>query len=349
MRELATIGAKIDVTRGLPVIYLDLVGYDEQAHRRGPGSRFAHWSLKGIDGAIARIWKAARRSSQRPYEVWVFSDHGSEGTISYLQKTGRTLQEAITEVFGGAIQTFVGEHDVVAAPFRRTRRSLAGRSSIRPRVTRSRESGKPLIEHREPIIAAMGPIGHVYIDQELDREEQDRFAQSLIERAQIPTVTAVEGRARVRMWTEEGQFLLPDDAALVFPRAHPFLEDMVGDLMALCRHPDAGDFVLWGWDRRGPPCAFSVESGSHGGPGLEETHAFALLPADAPIQIGAKNYLRPLDLRKAALEYLGRVPHYRVGRLPAGSARVGTQDAPLVHSMHQVLIVTPPAARSVWP
>ncbi len=349
MRELATIGAKIDVTRGLPVIYLDLVGYDEQAHRRGPGSRFARWSLKGIDGAIARIWKASQRSSQRPYDVWVFSDHGSEDAISYPEKTGRTLQEAITEVFGGAIQTFVGEHDIVGTPFHRARRSLAGRSSIRPRVTRSRESGKPLIEHREPVVAAMGPIGHVYIDQELGPEERDRFAQSLIERAQIPTVTAVEDRDCVRMWTKEGQFVLPDEAALVFPRDHPFLEDMVVDLLALCRHPDAGDFVLWGWDRSGPPCAFSIESGSHGGPGLEETHAFALLPAGAPVPIGAKGYLRPLDLRQAALEYLGRVPHYGMSRLPTGSARAGVQDTVLAHSMHQGLIVTPPAARLVWP
>ncbi|MCL5282469.1 MAG: hypothetical protein M1376_21490 [Planctomycetes bacterium] len=349
MRELATIGAKIDVARGLPVIYLDLVGYDEQAHRRGPGSRFAHWSLKGIDGAIARIWKAAQRSSQRPYGVWVFSDHGSEATVSYLQKTGRTLQEAITAVFGGAFQTFVGEHDVVGTPFHRTRRSLAGRSSIRPRVTRSRESGKPLIEHREPIVAAMGPIGHVYIDQQLDPEERSRFARSLIERAQIPTVAAVEDRDHVRVWTKEGQFILPDDAALVFPREHPFLADLVADLMAVCRHPDAGDFVLWGWDRSGLACAFSMESGSHGGPGLEETHAFALLPAEAPIRVGAKGYLRPLDLRQAVLEYLGRVPHSGMSRPPAASARVGAQNAVPVHSMPQSLLVTLPVAQSAWP
>jgi hypothetical protein len=144
-------------------------------------------------------------------------------------------------------------------------------------VTRSRESGKPLIEHPEPIVAAMGPIGHVYIDQELDHRERSRFAQSLIERAEIPTVIVVEDRDRVRVWTKEGQFVLPDDAAFVFPRDHPFWEDLVGDCMALCRHPDAGDFVLWGWDRSGSSCAFSTESGSHGGPGLEETHAFALV------------------------------------------------------------------------
>jgi hypothetical protein len=55
LRELITIGATIDVARGLPVIHLDLPGYDEQAHRRGPFPLFAHWALKGIDDAIVCI------------------------------------------------------------------------------------------------------------------------------------------------------------------------------------------------------------------------------------------------------------------------------------------------------
>ncbi|MGE5297231.1 MAG: hypothetical protein ACM3VT_20605 [Solirubrobacterales bacterium] len=91
MRELATLGAMIDATRGLPVIFLDLVGYDEQSHRRGPSSRFAHWSLKGIDHAVRRVWKTARRSSQREYDIWIFSDHGSEAAIPYAIKHGRSL------------------------------------------------------------------------------------------------------------------------------------------------------------------------------------------------------------------------------------------------------------------
>ncbi|HEY5649067.1 MAG TPA: hypothetical protein VIU33_06180 [Nitrospiria bacterium] len=45
LRELITIGARIDIARGLPVIHLNYLGYDEQAHRRGPSSAFAHWTL----------------------------------------------------------------------------------------------------------------------------------------------------------------------------------------------------------------------------------------------------------------------------------------------------------------
>jgi hypothetical protein len=59
LRELITIGSKLDIARGLHIVHLKLLGYDEQAHIRGPTSNFAHWSLKGIDDAIERISRAA--------------------------------------------------------------------------------------------------------------------------------------------------------------------------------------------------------------------------------------------------------------------------------------------------
>jgi len=81
---------------------------------------------------------------------------------------------------------------------------------------------------------------------------------------------------------------------------------MAQDFVTLTRHPNAGDLVLWGWSRGGPSYTFPVENGAHAGPGLEETHAFALLPDDAPIDMGGKTCLRPLDLRNAVLRHLGR-------------------------------------------
>ena len=46
LRELVTIGAKIDITRGLPIIHLNFIGYDEHAHNRGPSSKSAHSNLE---------------------------------------------------------------------------------------------------------------------------------------------------------------------------------------------------------------------------------------------------------------------------------------------------------------
>ena len=75
LREIVTIGGKVDVSRGLPEVHVNFLGYDELAHRRGPGSRFAHWSLKGIDRAIKDLYLAAHRSQRLDYHVWIFSDH----------------------------------------------------------------------------------------------------------------------------------------------------------------------------------------------------------------------------------------------------------------------------------
>ncbi|HYD84401.1 MAG TPA: endonuclease, partial [Opitutus sp.] len=80
LRELLTISGQIDVTRGLPIVHINFVGYDEHAHVRGPGSRFALYGLRGIDNAIRKIVRTAHRSRRRDYAVWVFSDHGQEGT-----------------------------------------------------------------------------------------------------------------------------------------------------------------------------------------------------------------------------------------------------------------------------
>src|SRR5690606_3458309 len=65
LRELVTLGAKIDLARGLPIIHVNFLGYDEQAHRRGPDSAFAHWTLRGIDRAVRLLHHSARRSEGR--------------------------------------------------------------------------------------------------------------------------------------------------------------------------------------------------------------------------------------------------------------------------------------------
>jgi endonuclease/exonuclease/phosphatase family metal-dependent hydrolase len=99
LREFVTAGASMDIIRGMPVIHLNLLGYDEQSHCRGPSSAFAHWSLQGVDDAIRRIDRAIKRSPYRDYDLWVYSDHGQDKTVPYLIKNGRTLEEAMKKIF----------------------------------------------------------------------------------------------------------------------------------------------------------------------------------------------------------------------------------------------------------
>ena len=103
LRELNAVQASMDVARGMPIVHVNFVGYDEQAHRRGPSSKFAHFSLLGIDNCIERIWKAAHRSFRRDYDVWIYSDHGQESVIPYAKENHRPLEDAVAEALGAHV------------------------------------------------------------------------------------------------------------------------------------------------------------------------------------------------------------------------------------------------------
>jgi endonuclease/exonuclease/phosphatase family metal-dependent hydrolase len=308
LRELATIGAKMDVARGLPIIHLNFLAYDEQAHRRGPASRFAHWTLKGIDDAIARIWRAAHRSARRHYDVWVYSDHGQEHTQPYDTVHGRSFAEAVAHVFG--------EHE--GGPIRYQSSGQRGIQLQRVQLIGGKRIQRLLPVHanqeEEPEIpqlsvAPLGPVAMIYHERELSVEERAALARTLVEQAKAPLVLIKDGSGRARAWSDAGEFALPQDAAKVLGADHPFLAEATQDLIALCHHPDAGDFIACGWRAGSQPYSFAIENGAHGGAGPLETNAFALLPRDIPLSSNGRDYLRPGDLRYAALQFLGRSEH----------------------------------------
>ncbi len=306
LRDLVTIGAKIDVTRGLPVVHLNLIGYDEQAHRRGPSSDFAHWSLKGIDRSIRRIFNTARRSPRRDYDIWVYSDHGQERTIPYQVEHGRTVQEGVAQVINrSGTRPRVHPQDRRGAQFQRSK--WLG-SFFSRRIMRAK-ADKEDVDPSSPVITAMGSLGHVYIEQPLAPEDHDRTARELVETAKIPLVLSPAEPGTAHAWTREGKFLLPRDAEKILGAGHPFMEEAARDLVSLCHHPNAGDFIISGWRLGKMSTSFPMENGSHTGPGPEETRAFALLPVTAPVTYQEdREYLRPLNLREGVLHALGRHP-----------------------------------------
>lgn len=316
LRELVTLGATIDAARGLPVIHLNFIGYDEQAHRRGPGSQTAHWALKGIDKAISRIYSAALHSRQRHYDVWIYSDHGQEPTTPYVGYYGRSVEEAVSRVF----QRLFSENTPGAAECDGLRRDQ--RDGVQ--LQRGRYLGHwvektwPLNHDpvpgvsRDVIVAAMGPVGGVYIFKELTLQQKFLLARELVSSAHIPLVLMPDTNGKVRAWNEKGEFVLPEQAGEILEPAHPFFDDVVHDLMTLCHHPNAGTFTISGWRREGAPMSFPFENGAHAGPGKNETDAFALLPSYTIPDSGQRPYLKTSDLRQAALRLLqgsrGRLP-----------------------------------------
>jgi endonuclease/exonuclease/phosphatase family metal-dependent hydrolase len=335
LREFAAIGASIDVTRGLPVVHVNFLGYDEHAHRRGPASRFAHWSLKGIDDAIRGIVTAARRSERRHYDVWIYSDHGQERTVPYEFESGRTLHEAVAEVFGQPeFRSRPRRHK--AEPRSSAQRSAwLGTGKLTRWIFGAERSDEEL--EPEPVkIAALGPVGLLYPTHPLDNASRARLAMALVQQAKIPVVLIATQPGRAKAWTAQGVFELPEQAGAVVGYRHPFLEEVARDLVELCHHPDAGEYVLLGWRPEGRPLSFPVENGAHAGPGYEETRGFALLPADAPIRRQGRRYLRGLDLREAALHVLGRSPLSETAR-PARPLRLRNTLRVMTYNVHSCI------------
>ncbi len=78
LREVVTVGAKMDLIRGLP----DRAREFPRLRRAFPSERagfgICPWSLRGIDNAVRALAIEAHRSRRRDYHVWIFSDHGQE-------------------------------------------------------------------------------------------------------------------------------------------------------------------------------------------------------------------------------------------------------------------------------
>jgi endonuclease/exonuclease/phosphatase family metal-dependent hydrolase len=304
-RELAAIGAKIDIARGLPIIHLNLLGYDEQAHRRGPSSQFAHWTLRGIDDAIARIWRAAHRSRHRHYDVWIYSDHGQQRAQPYQQAQGRSFAEAVAELGMRQLDESVIVQSNGPWGIQLHRAQFLGGKKTQ-RLLPVRNSSQLKVESPQFTVSTLGPIAMIYRNGRLTPKMRAKLAQGLVEQAGVPVALVKQGRNRARAWTEAGEFLLPEDRTHILGADHPFLEDAARDLIALCHHPEAGDIIACGWRSGGPTYTFALELGAHGGISPEEMTAFALLPTDAPLPAGEHSYLRIADLREAALQLLGR-------------------------------------------
>jgi endonuclease/exonuclease/phosphatase family metal-dependent hydrolase len=102
------------------------------------------------------------------------------------------------------------------------------------------------------------------------------------------------------------RLILPSGLASFLPHPDGIKNQVANDLVDLCHQGCAGDIVLLGWSPDKPPVSFVDEHGSHAGPGPEETQGFVLLPPVTKLPVEAGNFLRPDELRGAALHFLGR-------------------------------------------
>jgi endonuclease/exonuclease/phosphatase family metal-dependent hydrolase len=322
LREVVVLGAKIDLARGLPIIHTNFLGYDEQSHRRGPGSAFAHWSLRGIDKAIQRLYLGAHRSHRRDYQVWIFSDHGQELTRPYREIYEGGLEQAVRDASAKL------HHQITeTAPRKHMRHSPAdwfgGRRAAKHFASHSEWQHLTKEEEDSFVVACLGPLGHVYFQQKLTVDEKCEFAQWLIKHAKVPGALIKTGENEAIWILADRTLQVPGDVVQALPHEDGIDEEVAGDLLQLCKNKYSGDIIFTGWAPHRQPISFENERGAHAGMGPEETNGFVLVPANTRFPDAGKTFVRPGQLREAALHYLGRekfrsrplrdqAPHFRV-------------------------------------
>lgn len=293
LRELIRIHVKIDIARGLPIIHANFIGYDEHSHRRNPDSVFAYRTLKGIDATIRALIQKAVRSDKRDYHIFIYSDHGQETSLSFIAQTGRTIDRAVREALeeGRLKGCRYPEKGSLLPHINLYQRSTG---LLRRSTAEKRRKKVAPPEEQKIHLTAMGSLGHIYLPIELNAEEMHNYAQRLVNIAEIPLVFYRRGQSVICVSSaESGQ--LKDMAEKIFGADHPFREEVLSDMQGLCRHVDAGEFIISGWRANAQPITLSAENGSHGGPGSNETRGFVILPDTLADE---ERYLRPLDLRK---------------------------------------------------
>src|SRR5690606_12049477 len=120
-------------------------------------------TLKGIDRAIGILYRTARRSARRDYEVWIFSDHGQIRARPFSREVPGGLEGLVRRHLPASTP-----NDRPNAPPRAHERgspaSWLGGPRRDRRAARAAEYARLSVFEREVFaIAAMGPVGQIYL------------------------------------------------------------------------------------------------------------------------------------------------------------------------------------------
>ncbi|GAB1644803.1 alkaline phosphatase family protein [Krasilnikovia sp. MM14-A1259] len=82
------------MARGAPMIYCDLVDYDEVAHHAGPARPESMRQLENLDRMLGALERLAPEAARR-YHLVVLSDHGQSQGATFRQRYGETLSRVV--------------------------------------------------------------------------------------------------------------------------------------------------------------------------------------------------------------------------------------------------------------
>src|SRR3954464_6677723 len=180
LRPLCTSLVIEEMLRGTPAIYVTYTDYDEIAHHSGPQRSESLDALDGVDRALGSLARAAE-DAPRPYHFVVLSDHGQTLGATFLQRYGKSLQDVIRQLMGGAdevaaavdeleqwhvVNSFVSELSRARGARRVAKSAIRERDRRRERraqrYVRTADEPPPSPERPDVVVCASGNLALVY-------------------------------------------------------------------------------------------------------------------------------------------------------------------------------------------
>ncbi|HET9516706.1 MAG TPA: alkaline phosphatase family protein [Actinoplanes sp.] len=259
------------MARGAPVVYCDLVDYDEVAHHAGPARPESLRALEHLDRMLGVLQRLGAEAA-RDYQLVVLSDHGQSLGAPFRQRYGETLNEVVARY---------------AAP------AAVEEPQVPAEEQGSREPDPQVGGHAPLLVVSSGNLALLYLTRHpgrLGRAEISAVYPDLIAGLVAhpgiglvivdddgPVALGPGGSHRLTDGSVEGA-----DPLLPYgPRARVDLLrhqqcDHVGDLVLLSAVDPATEEVA----------AFEELVGSHGGLGGWQTDAMLVHPAGWPVHTG---------------------------------------------------------------
>lgn len=313
LRELQTLAVLLDIYTGSPKIYTTYNVYDEFAHHFGPGSGAALSSLRDLDRRIAEIIRMTRRLPGRPYDIYLFSDHGQTPSIPYRVEFGETLGDSIVGATRHGVMVMAGTGDYAPAPedvmefLLQELEEVSAKSSF-PTPNVGMRIGRWIRRHYKvfPLLPEVvkeksglsvtysSSLAHVYWNEpkhpltlEEIREDPDRRAlyYFLVSHSGIGVViTRAANGAHVE--NMRGRCLVAPDGTMEILEGEDPLEDYARSpverraVAHIASLSNSGDMVLFGaYDAERDYCiCFDDQVGAHGAMGGRQFWPFILTP-----------------------------------------------------------------------
>jgi uncharacterized membrane protein YvlD (DUF360 family) len=311
LRDLATSAVVEDLQRGAPIVYVDLLNYDEIAHHAAPERGEAMRELESVDRQV-RILVRGAENAPRPYRLVLLSDHGQSVGDTFRDRTGFGLDEVVARLMAG--RPTVGSAMSDAEGYGRLNTFLSAvirRPGLGPRVARralrrrvrggivelgptGRERDRAG-ERPEVVVCASGNLALVYLNEWPVRATLEEISErhpGLVERlaahAGIGFVMVRSAARGALVIGPAGIRVLEDDSLEGLDPLAPFDPATADDLRRLAAMSRVGDLVVNSAYDPSTDAVASFEKliGCHGGFGGPQTRPFLVVPAEVDLGEG---------------------------------------------------------------